>query len=83
MFGFKDLGHVTWIIYADFCSYYPFMSYMNFGFDLQNGLEDLRKWLTDDRRTDDKRLTDDGHTLSLPCEPNVSGGHKVNEALQR
>ena len=59
------------------------MSHMNVGFDLQSDLEDLRKWLTDDRRTHDKRLTDDGYTLSSPCEPNVSGGHKVNEALQR
>ena len=71
------LGHVTWIIYTNFCSPFPRRLHIKFGFDLSSGFRG--EYVKNCGRTTDGRRTDAGAcAISSPCEPEGSGELKSN-----
>ena len=55
------------------------MLHIKFGFDLAKWIQrrrSLKLWT--DGRTDDGRMSDHGHPISSPCEPNGSGELKTD-----
>ena len=60
------LGHVTWIIYINFCSPFLRMLHMNLALIGPAVSEEKIFEIVDDGRTDDGRTPEHGYTISSP-----------------